>query len=141
MDDLGLVFFAKTINYLDGAVISLLRSTLSKEFTCTETDYANIVVVFQFCYALGLLVAGRLIDKLGTKIGYTVATALCSIAAAGHALVTSTTGYFIARVALGITEAGNFPAATKRVAGWFTFCQGIMQIFLKLNQHSKYNLK
>jgi MFS transporter, ACS family, hexuronate transporter len=115
----GLVFFATTINYLDRAVISLLKSTLSKEFTWTETDYANIVVVFQLCYALGLLGAGRLIDKLGTKIGYALATALWSVAAVAHALATNTFGFMVARGALGVTEAGNFPAAIKTVAEWF----------------------
>jgi MFS transporter, ACS family, hexuronate transporter len=115
----GLVFFATTINYLDRAVISLLKSTLSKEFIWTETDYANIVVVFQVCYALGLLGAGRLIDKLGTKIGYAIATALWSVAAVAHALATSTFGFMMARGALGVTEAGNFPAAIKTVAEWF----------------------
>jgi MFS transporter, ACS family, hexuronate transporter len=115
----GMVFFATTINYLDRAVISLLKSTLTKEFTWTETDYANIVVVFQICYALGLLGAGRLIDKLGTKIGYALATTLWSVAAVAHALANSTIGFMIARGALGVTEAGNFPAAIKAVAEWF----------------------
>ncbi len=115
----GLVFFATTINYLDRAVISLLKSTLSKEFIWTETDYANIVVVFQLCYALGLLGAGRMIDKLGTKIGYAFATALWSVAAVAHAAATNTFGFMMARGALGVTEAGNFPAAIKTVAEWF----------------------
>jgi MFS transporter, ACS family, hexuronate transporter len=115
----SLVFFATTINYLDRAVISLLKSTLSKEFTWSESDYANIVIAFQVCYAIGFLGAGRLIDKLGTKIGYGIATALWSVAAVGHALATSTMGFFIARGALGFTEAGNFPAAIKAVAEWF----------------------
>lgn len=115
----SLVFFATTINYLDRAVISLLKSTLAVEFKWTESDYANIVVAFQLCYAIGLLGAGRLIDKLGTKIGYALATALWSVAAVAHALVTSTMGFFIARGALGVTEAGNFPAAIKTVAEWF----------------------
>ena len=115
----SLVFFATTINYLDRAVISLLKSTLSKEFAWSETDYANIVVSFQLCYAFGLLGAGKLIDKFGTKIGYGIATGLWSIAAVGHALVTSTVGFFVARGALGITEAGNFPAAIKTIAEWF----------------------
>ncbi len=115
----GLVFFATTINYLDRAVISLLKSTLSKEFSWSEIDYANIVVVFQLCYALGLLGAGRLIDKLGTKIGYALATSLWSIAAVAHAAATSTFGFFVARGALGVTEAGNFPAAIKTIAEWF----------------------
>ena len=115
----GLIFFATTINYLDRAVISLLKSRLGSEFHWTETDYANIVVVFQLFYALGLLGAGRLIDKLGTKIGYALATALWSIAATTHGFVTSTLGFFVARGALGITEAGNFPAAIKATAEWF----------------------
>ena len=115
----GLVFLATTINYLDRAVISLLKSTLSKEFTWSESDYANIVIAFQVCYAIGFLGAGRLIDKLGTKIGYGLATALWSVAAISHALATSTMGFFFARGALGFTEAGNFPAAIKAVAEWF----------------------
>lgn len=115
----SLVFFATTINYLDRAVISLLKSTLAAEFKWTESDYANIVVSFQLCYAIGLLGAGSLIDKLGTKIGYALATALWSVAAISHALVTSTMGFFVARGALGITEAGNFPAAIKTITEWF----------------------
>jgi ACS family hexuronate transporter-like MFS transporter len=115
----ALVFFATTINYLDRAVISLLKTRLSDEFHWSESDYANIVVVFQSCYALGMLGAGRVIDKLGTKIGYALATGLWSIAAVAHGFVTSTLGFFIARGSLGITEAGNFPAAIKATAEWF----------------------
>jgi len=115
----ALVFFATTINYLDRAVISLLKSTLTKELKWTEDDYANIVIAFQICYALGFLGAGRLIDKLGTKIGYALATTLWSIAAICHGFVTNTLGFFIARGALGVTESGNFPAAIKTVAEWF----------------------
>lgn len=115
----SLVFFATTINYLDRAVISLLKSTLGKEFSWTESDYANIVIVFQICYALGMMGAGRLIDKLGTKMGYALATALWSVAAVGHALVNSTVGFMFARGFLGVTEAGNFPAAIKSTAEWF----------------------
>lgn len=115
----SMVFFATTVNYLDRAVISLLKSTLTKEFTWTETDYANIVIVFQVCYALGMLGAGRVVDKLGTKIGYALATALWSLAAIAHAAATGTMGFLLARGALGITESGNFPAAIKTVAEWF----------------------
>lgn len=115
----AMVFFATTINYLDRAVIAILKSPLTKEFNWTETDYANIVVAFQVCYAVGFLFAGNLIDRLGTKIGYALATALWSVAAIGHALATNTMGFLIARGALGFTEAGNFPAAIKTVAEWF----------------------
>ena len=115
----ALIFFATTINYLDRAVISLLKSSLEKEFSWTETDYSNIVVAFQLAYAIGLLMVGPLVDKIGTKLGYFLALIGWSLAAGGHALVKSTFGFIIARAALGITEAGNFPAAIKTVAEWF----------------------
>jgi ACS family hexuronate transporter-like MFS transporter len=115
----ALVFFATTINYLDRAVISLLKPYLEKEFNWSETDYANIVVAFQLSYAIGMLVIGRLIDRIGTKIGYAVSLLLWSLAAIGHALVRSTFGFLVARAALGVTEAGNFPAAIKTTAEWF----------------------
>jgi len=115
----SLIFFATTINYLDRAVISLLKNDLEKTFNWTETDYANIVIAFQVAYALGLIITGRIIDKTGTKLGYFLSIFLWSVAAIGHALVRSTAGFMIARAALGITEAGNFPSAIKTVAEWF----------------------
>jgi ACS family hexuronate transporter-like MFS transporter len=115
----ALVFFATTVNYLDRAVISLLKSDLSKEFSWNDGDYANIEIAFKLCYALGMLGAGRLIDKLGTKLGYLLATLLWSISAVAHALVTNTIGFIVVRSALGLTESGNFPAAIKSTAEWF----------------------
>jgi ACS family hexuronate transporter-like MFS transporter len=115
----SLVFFATTINYLDRAVISLLKNNLEKEFNWTETDYSNIVIAFQLSYAVGMLFVGGMIDKLGTKIGYAISILGWSIAAIGHALVTSTLGFIVARSALGVTEAGNFPSAIKTTAEWF----------------------
>src|SRR5687768_1948383 len=82
----GLVFFATTINYLDRAVISLLKTELEQQFAWTETDYSNIVIAFQLSYALGMIGVGRLIDKLGTKIGYAISLFAWSLAAVGHAL-------------------------------------------------------
>ena len=115
----ALVFFATTINYLDRAVISLLKSDLSKEFNWNDGDYANIEIAFKLCYAFGMLVAGRLIDWLGTKMGYFYATLTWSLAAIGHAFVSSTLGFIVARSFLGLTESGNFPSAIKTVAEWF----------------------
>ena len=116
----ALVFFATTINYLDRQVISLVvEDYLTPEFGWSETDYGNITAMFQFAYALAMFGVGRLIDKLGTKIGYALSLLLWSIAAMGHALIRSTTGFFVARAALGVTEAGNFPAAIKATAEWF----------------------
>ncbi len=119
----GLVFFATTVNYLDRAVISLLKPYLAESFkwsTVEETAiYADIEMAFKLSYAIGMLFAGRLIDKLGTKIGYALSTGLWSLAAILHALATGGFGLGLARVFLGITESGNFPAAIKATAEWF----------------------
>jgi ACS family hexuronate transporter-like MFS transporter len=115
----ALVFFATTVNYLDRSVISLLKNDLTKEFNWTDADYANIEISFKLAYALGMLGAGRLIDKLGSKMGYFIATTLWSVAAIAHAAVTSTLGFIVVRGALGVTESGNFPAAIKSTAEWF----------------------
>ena len=115
----ALVFFATTVNYLDRQAISLVKPDLDAEFHWSKTDYANIISVFQLLYAVGLLGAGRLIDKLGTRIGYALSLFLWSLASIGHAVVRNTLGFFIARGALGVTESGNFPAAIKSVAEWF----------------------
>jgi ACS family hexuronate transporter-like MFS transporter len=115
----SLIFFATTINYLDRAVISLLKSTLSDELHWNDADYANVELAFKIAYAVGLLIAGRVIDKIGTKIGYALATAIWSFAAIGHALAKEVVGFIIARSVLGVSEAGNFPAAIKTVAEWF----------------------
>lgn len=115
----GLIFFATTINYLDRSVISLLKGTLEREFNWTESDYSDIVIAFQLAYAIGMLGIGRFIDKIGTKLGYALSLLLWSIAAIGHAFVRSTFGFVVARAGLGISEAGNFPAAIKTTAEWF----------------------
>ncbi|WBA42449.1 MFS transporter [Hymenobacter canadensis] len=115
----GLVFFATTVNYLDRAVISLLKPYLETEFRWNSGDYANIEIAFKLAYSLGMLGVGRIIDKLGTKMGYALSTFLWSLAAIGHAFVSSTLGFSVARAFLGVTEAGNFPAAIKTTAEWF----------------------
>ena len=115
----SLLFFATTINYLDRSVISLLKPDLEVQFHWTEADYSYIVMAFQIAYALGMVSVGRLIDKIGTKLGYAITTVAWSLAAIGHALANSTIGFGIARAALGISEAGNFPAAIKTTSEWF----------------------
>ncbi len=114
-----LLFVATSINYLDRQIIGLLKPVLEKEFKWTETDFAHIVMAFTAAYAIGLLISGRLIDKIGTKLGYTIMVIIWSIAGMLHALARSAFGFGIARVGLGLGEAGNFPAAVKAVAEWF----------------------
>lgn len=115
----SLLFFAMTVNYLDRQVISLLKPILSKKFNWTESDYANIVIAFQLGYALGMLGAGRIIDKIGTKLGYALSLTLWSIVAILQAFARGTFSLGIFRLLLGVTEAGSFPAAIKTTAEWF----------------------
>ncbi len=115
----ALLFFATTINYLDRQVIGLLKPTLEKELSWTESDYSKVVMAFTASYAIGLLIFGRIIDKIGTKMGYTISIIIWSIAAIFHAAAKTTLGFSIARASLGFGEAGNFPAAIKSVAEWF----------------------
>jgi ACS family hexuronate transporter-like MFS transporter len=115
----GLLFLATTINYIDRQVIGLLKPTLSLEFNWTETDYSNIVMCFSAAYALGLLLFGKIVDKVGTKMGYTLSVVFWSIAAMLHAAVKSTFGFGAVRAFLGVSEAGNFPTAIKATAEWF----------------------
>lgn len=115
----ALLFFATTINYLDRQIIGLLKPALEVQFGWTESDYSSIVMAFAASYAVGLLLFGRLIDTIGTKLGYSISIVLWSLAAMFHAVAKSTLGFGIARAALGLGEAGNFPAAIKTVAEWF----------------------
>jgi len=115
----ALLFFATTINYLDRAVISLVKESLDAEFKWSKTDYANITVAFQASYALTMVFAGRLIDWLGTKSGYALSLLTWSFAAMGHYFIKTNFGFYIARISLGATESGNFPAAIKTVSEWF----------------------
>jgi ACS family hexuronate transporter-like MFS transporter len=114
-----LLFFATTVNYLDRQVIGLLKPTLEKAFSWSETDYANIVMAFSAAYALGLVCFGRVIDMIGTKKGYIISIIAWSLAAIGHAFARSTFGFGVARAALGLGESGNFPVAIKAVTEWF----------------------
>ncbi|MBN1416600.1 MAG: MFS transporter [Bacteroidales bacterium] len=115
----ALVFFATTVNYLDRQVLSLLKDRLEVQFNWSDTDYANIVSVFQFVYAISMLFAGRIIDWLGTKIGYAWSLIIWSVGAMVHALAKSTGGFMAARGVLAFGESGNFPAAIRTIAEWF----------------------
>jgi ACS family hexuronate transporter-like MFS transporter len=135
----ALLFFATTVNYLDRQVLSLLKPHLEEIFGWSNSDYANIASVFQFVYAISMLFAGRIIDKLGTKKGYAWAIIIWSVGAIIHAFAipigqsistvlgfmgigvasVSIVGFMVARAVLGFGEAGNFPAAIKATAEYF----------------------
>ena len=115
----AMLFVATSINYMDRQVIALLKPTLEHSIGLTEVGYGYIVDAFQIAYAIGLLGAGRLIDKLGTRIGYMLVMATWSLSAMGHALAGTVVEFGFARFFLGLGESGNFPAALKTVAEWF----------------------
>ena len=134
----GLLFFASAINYIDRQVVGILKPTLQQEFGWSEVDYGYIVMSFQIAYAIGLVSAGRLIDRIGTRSGFAIAIVVWSVAAMAHAGVlvygpaaaaligagglavsSSVAGFIAARFALGLGEAANFPAGIKAIAEWF----------------------
>ncbi len=115
----AMLFAATSINYMDRQVIGLLKPTLQNSIGLTEVHYGYIVAAFQVAYAVGLVVAGRLVDRLGSRVGYSLFMGVWSLAGMAHALARSALGFGIARFFLGLGEAGNFPAAIKTVADWF----------------------
>ena len=115
----ALLFFATTINYIDRQILGILAPELQKIIGWSEVEYGNIVTAFQTAYALGLLLFGRFIDRYGTRIGYSIAILVWSVAAMAHAAARTAFGFGIARFTLGLGEAGNFPSAIKAVAEWF----------------------
>ena len=115
----ALLFAATTINYIDRQVIGILAPELQKSIGWNEAEYGYIVLAFQTAYAVGLLGAGGLMDRWGTRRGFGIAVFLWSVAAVAHSFARSAFGFGVARFGLGLGEAGNFPAAIKTVAEWF----------------------
>jgi len=115
----AMLLLATTINYIDRQVLGVLAPFLQEKIGWSELEYSYIVTAFQAAYAIGLLGAGAIIDKFGTRIGYALAIGVWSLAAASHALATGVVSFAVARFALGLGESGNFPAAIKAVAEWF----------------------
>ncbi len=128
----ALLFAATTINYMDRSVYSFIEPLLhnvpfmgwnfhADQFhqPVFDNNYGNVIIYFQIAYGCAFLIAGRVIDKLGTKTGYALAIGIWALSSMSHSLVTSVAGFCIARVFLGIGESGNFPAAIKATTEWF----------------------
>jgi ACS family hexuronate transporter-like MFS transporter len=115
----SLLFLATTINYMDRQILGILADVLQRDIGWTEAQYGFIVTAFQGAYAAGLLMFGALVDRVGTRLGYSVAIAIWSVAAAAHGAARSAFDFGAARLVLGFGEAGNFPAAVKAVSEWF----------------------
>ncbi len=116
---LALVFFATTLNYIDRAALGVMQPILAKEMSWTAMDYANINFWFQVGYAIGFVLQGRLIDKVGVKRVFFCAVLLWSLATGLHGLATSAAGFMVCRFILGLTEAANYPACVKTTRLWF----------------------
>jgi ACS family hexuronate transporter-like MFS transporter len=115
----ALLFAATSINYVDRQIIGVLKPTLQLEFGWTESSYGDVVFWFQAAYALGYVGFGRVMDRIGARLGYAAVVALWTAAHIAHALVSSIGGFIAVRFALGLGESGNFPAGLKAIAEWF----------------------
>jgi ACS family hexuronate transporter-like MFS transporter len=116
---LALVFFATTLNYIDRAALGVMQPILAKQMSWTAMDYANINFWFQVGYAVGFLLQGRFIDRVGVKRAFFLAVLLWSFATGAHGLATSAAGFMVCRFILGLTEAANYPACVKTTRLWF----------------------
>src|SRR3984957_4383375 len=115
----ALLFAATAINYIDRQIIGVLKPTLQHEFAWSESDFADVIFWFQVAYALGYIVFGKLVDRIGARLGYAACMLLWTAAHVAHACVASIGGFIAVRFALGLGESGNFPAGLKAVAEWF----------------------
>jgi len=115
----AMLFVATTINYMDRQVLGILAPILQSKLGWNDIQYGYIVTAFIAAYAIGVLAFGAVIDRIGTRLGYSLSMAIWSLAAMGHALVHTPFGFGVARASLGLGEAGNFPSAIKTVAEWF----------------------
>jgi MFS transporter, ACS family, hexuronate transporter len=114
-----LIFAATTINYIDRQILALIKPILDEQLHWTNEQFGLTNALFQLSYAVSLLIFGWVVDRFGTKLGYLVSIAAWSVAAVGHSFVTSISGFYTARIALGLGEGGNFPSAIKATALWF----------------------
>ncbi|MDR3435568.1 MFS transporter [Telmatospirillum sp.] len=115
----ALLFFSTTINYMDRQVLGLLKPTLMGDLHWSESDFGDIVAAFSLAYAFGYIGIGRVMDKVGVKLGLPGAVASWSLFACVHAFMGSIFGFKVARAGLGLTEGGNFPASIKTISEWF----------------------
>src|SRR5687768_5248935 len=114
----SLLFLATTINYVDRQILSLVKPILDVELGWSNEEFGIVNAVFQGAYGFGLLFFGWFVDRYGAKVGYAVSIVAWSLTAMGHSVVSTVTGFMIARASLGVSEGGNFPSAIKATAQW-----------------------
>ncbi|MGI9229132.1 MAG: MFS transporter [Gammaproteobacteria bacterium] len=116
---IGLIATITVINYVDRTALSVMWSEISQDLGMDENDYARIVVAFTVGYGIGQTMFGKILDMIGTRLGFVLAVVVWSISIMLHAVTKSVAGFGLARFGLGIGEAGNWPGATKSNAEWF----------------------
>ena len=115
----GLLFLSTVINYIDRQTLSVLAPYLKTEYSWNNSDFALVLIAFRVAYAAGQTLAGRMVDRLGTLRGLSLSVLWYSMAAILTSLATGLRSLAAFRFALGLGEAGNWPAATKAVSEWF----------------------
>ena len=115
----GLLFLSTVINYIDRQTLSVLAPYLKIEYQWTNTDFAWVLIAFRVAYSIGQTLAGRLVDRLGTRRGLSLSVLWYSVAAMATASATGLRSFAFFRFGLGLGEAGNWPGATKAVSEWF----------------------
>ncbi|KQZ60793.1 MFS transporter [Sphingopyxis sp. OPL5] len=116
---IALLFAATTVNYIDRTMLGLLAPVLGDDLGWSENDYGNIVTAFQAAYAMGFLLMGWLIDRFGPKVGYAIAISIWTIGHVAHGFASSVVSFMMARVILGVGEAGHFPSVVRASSEWF----------------------
>ncbi len=117
---IGLAFFATVINYLDRQTLSVVAPVITAQFHMSNVDYSRVVFAFMLAYTIMNGISGPMVDRLGTRLGYAVCIAWWSAAAMLHSLAQGAFSLGVFRFLLGMGEAGNWPAAVKVVAEWFS---------------------
>ena len=115
----ALLFLATAINYADRLALSVISTDLRREFSMTETDYSQVVSVFLIAYAVMYAFSGYIVDRLGTRRGFSVFVFVWSCAAMLHGFASGKWSLAGCRALLGLGEPGNWPAAARAVAEWF----------------------
>src|SRR5258707_9713038 len=115
----ALLFAAIALSYIDRQVLSVLKPTLQRDYGWSEIGYGDVVFYFQLAYGVGYIAFGRIVDRIGARLGYAVAVTLWTLGHMAHALVTSTAGFSLVRIPLALGESGAFPASLAASAEWF----------------------
>jgi MFS transporter, ACS family, hexuronate transporter len=115
----GLLFASTVINYIDRQTLSWLAPYLKRDYHWTNTDYAHVLISFRIAYSIGQAVCGRLIDRVGTRLGLSLSVLWYSVVSMATSLASGLSSFATFRFLLGAGESANWPGAAKAVSEWF----------------------